>query len=249
MQDYAEAVQWYSKAAEQGFAEAQYNLGVCYENGQGVAQNYAEAVQWYRKAAEQGDANAQYNLGVCYENGQGVAQDYAEAVQWYRKAAEQGDADAQYNLTRCYQNGYGVPQKYAETAADSVEKAAAFSAVPDTETLMQKAHALAAQKGNVRAQHTLGFAYFRGKNVPQDYAEAVKLFKKAAKGGYVPAMRDLAYCYYKGLGVKEDRKKAEKLYKKILASNDAGCRRTAEGYLRLIEADKRKKGKGAPAKR
>ena len=44
--------------AEQGDAVAQFNLGVKYDNGQGVPQDYAEAVKWYRKAAEQGDAGA-----------------------------------------------------------------------------------------------------------------------------------------------------------------------------------------------
>ena len=77
------------QAAEQGFAAAQYNLGLMYANGQGVHQDDAQAVQWYRKAAEQGYAQAQYNLGVRYDNGRGVRQDYTQAVQWYRKAAEQ----------------------------------------------------------------------------------------------------------------------------------------------------------------
>ena len=65
-------------------------LGVCYENGKGVAKDEAEAVGWYRKAAEQGLDLGQFNLGVCYENGKGVAKDSAEAVRWYRKAAAQG---------------------------------------------------------------------------------------------------------------------------------------------------------------
>ena len=46
---------------------AQYNLGVMYDNGDGVPQDYKEAVKWYRLAAEQGDASAQYNLGLMYE--------------------------------------------------------------------------------------------------------------------------------------------------------------------------------------
>jgi len=58
MQDYAEAIQWYRKAAEQGHANGQCNLGVMYANGRGVMQDYAEAIQWYRKAAEQGVVNA-----------------------------------------------------------------------------------------------------------------------------------------------------------------------------------------------
>ena len=62
MQDYEEAVKWYRKAAEQGYASAQYNLGVCYYNGKGVEQDYEEVVKWYRKAAEQGHPRAQYHL-------------------------------------------------------------------------------------------------------------------------------------------------------------------------------------------
>ncbi len=78
------------QAAEQGFAAAQYNLGVMYDNGQGVRQDDAQAVQWYRKAAEQGIAEAQYNLGVMYDNGQGVRQNYKIAKEWFGKACDNG---------------------------------------------------------------------------------------------------------------------------------------------------------------
>ena len=101
-QDYAAAASWYRKAADQGHADAQTNLGLMYDTGQGVPQDYAAAVSWYRKAADQGNVSAQYNLGLMYINGQGVPQDYAAAVSWYRKAADQGDADAQYNLGVMY---------------------------------------------------------------------------------------------------------------------------------------------------
>lgn len=97
--NYTEAVKWYRKAAEQGCASAQNNLGVCYENGQGVTQSYTEAVKWYRKAAEQGYAYAQTNLGSCYYYGHGITQSYTEAVKWYRKAAEQGLVEAREALT------------------------------------------------------------------------------------------------------------------------------------------------------
>lgn len=40
------------KAADQGDASAQYNLGVMYVNGEGVTQDYKQAAKWYRKAAE-----------------------------------------------------------------------------------------------------------------------------------------------------------------------------------------------------
>lgn len=65
-QTYAEAIRWYTLAAEQGYARAQFNLGLLYKNGGGVVtQDYAEAVRWYTLAAEQGNARAQFNLAFC----------------------------------------------------------------------------------------------------------------------------------------------------------------------------------------
>jgi len=110
--NYATALQWYRKAVEQGDADAQYELGIMYANGQGVLQDYTEAVRWYRKAVEQGNARGQNGLGVLYSFGWGVRQDYAEAVKWYRKAAEQGNDSGQFNLSTMYENGYGVLQDY-----------------------------------------------------------------------------------------------------------------------------------------
>ena len=63
-EDYAEALKWYRKAAEQGYPLAQSNLGGMYANGLGVAQDYTEAVDWYRKAAEQDDPAGEVNLLV-----------------------------------------------------------------------------------------------------------------------------------------------------------------------------------------
>jgi TPR repeat protein len=60
--DAVQAVVWYRKAAEQGDAQAQNNLGVMYQNGRGVAHDDAQAVFWYRKAAVQGNTDAQRNL-------------------------------------------------------------------------------------------------------------------------------------------------------------------------------------------
>src|SRR5208283_2618949 len=85
--DYDEAVKWYRKAADQGNADAQNNLGIIYQNGFGVAKDYEEAVKWYRKSADQGHAVAQANLGWMCENGYGIPKDYEEAVKWYRKSA------------------------------------------------------------------------------------------------------------------------------------------------------------------
>ena len=110
--DYATALREWTPLAEQGDANAQFNLGLMYANGQGVPQDYKTAAKWYKLAAEQGDAIAQLNLGFMYYNGKGVPQDYKTAVKWYTLSAEQGYATAQYNLGVMYGNGQGVPIDY-----------------------------------------------------------------------------------------------------------------------------------------
>ena len=98
-QDYAQAVQWDRKAAEQGLAEAEVYLGLMYENGTGIPQDYSQAVQWYRKAAEQGLAAAQNNLGLMYYDGRGVTRDYIEAHKWLNLAAARASGENQKDST------------------------------------------------------------------------------------------------------------------------------------------------------
>jgi len=88
------ALKWWRKAADQGLAISQYNLGCMYQNGQGVPKNDAGAVKWWHKAAEQGHARAQLRLGIMYYYGQGVPKNDAEAVKLWHKAAEQGLEEA-----------------------------------------------------------------------------------------------------------------------------------------------------------
>ena len=107
------------RAAEQGLATAQLNLGIAYRRGEGVPQNHREAVRWFRLAAEQGNTSVQYNLGVAYTHGEGVPQNHREAIRWFRRAAAtQGlpGAAAQNNLGVAYTRGEGVPQDYLEAA-------------------------------------------------------------------------------------------------------------------------------------
>lgn len=78
--DYAKAVEWYTKSANQGHISAQNNLGVMYERGQGIPQDYSKAIEWYIKSANQGDEEAQYNLALMYQNGWGARQDHKKPL-------------------------------------------------------------------------------------------------------------------------------------------------------------------------
>ena len=148
--------------AEGGDPAAEFNLGLAYFRGNGVAQDYAQAAAWWRKAADQGHANAQFNLGSRYVLGQGVPLDLAEAISWFQKASELGHAGAQYYLGLCFQEGNGVLQDYAAAAA-----------------LFRKS----ADQGLPNAQLSLGTLYVLGQGVAPDYAEGYKWFEIAASHG------------------------------------------------------------------
>jgi uncharacterized protein len=98
--DYQAAYEEWLPLAELGDAEAQYNLGVMYDEGAGVDQDLAAAARWYRKAAEQGFVDAQTNLGMMCYHGQGIPRDHHEAARWFKLAASQGDQEAANYLYR-----------------------------------------------------------------------------------------------------------------------------------------------------
>ena len=98
-QCHAKAMEWYRKAADQGDAEAQSNIGVLYLFGQGVPVDYPLAAAWLLKAALQDNADAQFNLGLLYVKGVLGFLDSDElcariAMYWIKKAATLGCPEA-----------------------------------------------------------------------------------------------------------------------------------------------------------
>jgi TPR repeat protein len=103
-------VQALRASAEQGNAEAQFNLGLLYDHGRGLPKDKGEALKWYRRAAMQGDTFAQNSLGDNYWEGTGVPKDDREAVWWWRLAADKGFVPAQHSLGKILAGGaQGVP--------------------------------------------------------------------------------------------------------------------------------------------
>jgi TPR repeat protein len=84
--------------AEEGYAPAQNELGLTYENGWGSLKIDAEAVNWFRKAAERKFAAAQFNLGRMYAAGKGTRQSDIDAYKWFALAAAQGNLDARKQM-------------------------------------------------------------------------------------------------------------------------------------------------------
>lgn len=94
--------------AEQGDAEAQYQLGFRYYLGDSGAQDFNAAEKWYTLAAEQGHTEAQFKLGKMKAQGKGIDQNDELALKWLQLAADRGHPEAQELLAGLYARGQGV---------------------------------------------------------------------------------------------------------------------------------------------
>jgi TPR repeat protein len=203
--DYATSLRLWRPLAEQGDASAQFNLGLLYDDGNGVPQDYAEAAKWYRLAAEQGLVNAEENLGVLYDLGRGVPKDFAQAAKWWRKAAEQGDAKAQVRLGDRY--GRETCRVMAEIAAstkESIHQCLIEQGVPQDYAEAVKWYRMAAEQGDAAGQVMLGLMYDLGRGVPLSPVEAVKWYSMAADQGDIAGQANLGLSYLNGTGVPKD---------------------------------------------
>lgn len=129
--DYGIALDKFRQLADKDNAEAQYNLGVMYQEGRGVSQDNQKAVELWTHAADQGITRAMFRLGVMYMKGAGVPADAKKAFENWEQAAEQGHNLSQMYLGILYAQGSGIQQdpvqayKWFSIAAAGNNKAAA----------------------------------------------------------------------------------------------------------------------------
>lgn len=112
--DSIKAYQWFMKAAEEGYAVAEHNVGVCLYEGLGVTRNLTKANYWAMKAAKRGFAPAQHNIGIAYINGEGTEKNAEEAFKWFMKAAKQDYPNSQLIVALCYNYGIGTKENKAD---------------------------------------------------------------------------------------------------------------------------------------
>ena len=205
--DYDSAAKHFALAAEQGSAEAQYRLGLCYRSGTGVEIDNSMSFKCFLKGAEQGDMLAQFYVGDSYHSGIGVPKDVSKGEEWSRKAfpglkqaAENGDPEAQVCLATLYY--------YARAVNENKHEAATL-------------YLAAAEQGDSLGQLSIATCYFDGDGVEKDWSEAEKWFRafvagirKAAEHGDAEAQFRLGYCYDEGKGVEKDPKEAAKWFRK-----------------------------------
>lgn len=222
--------------AQMGDPINQAMLGMCYENGIGVAKDENLAFKWYFKAAEQTNSLGQAYLGRCYEKGIGVAKDEKKAVTWYIRSAEQGCSVGQVYLGELYSKGVGVPAnpemafKYFQMSAEQGNSEAQYSigscyqlgsGVSRNEKNAFEWFEKSANQGNKNAQRNLGFFWLNGIACYKTPSLAFHWFQKAAEQGEPQAQVYTGYCYGNGVGVSQDKDEAFKWYKKAADQDNA----------------------------
>ncbi len=159
--------------ATSGDAEAQTQLALMYEKGEGIKQDYDEAARWYQEAAHQEDPRAQNNLGAFYQKGISVKRDPFKGAVLYKKASSKGYVPAKYNLALCHLEGLGAIKSYV-AAAQLLEEAS--------------------ETGYAAAYFVLGALYQSGKGVEKNLEKAADLYLKAYNGGIRQAYENYQLC-------------------------------------------------------
>lgn len=242
------------KAAANGEAEAQYQLGLLMLRERTGGQSDHDAASWFRKAAEQGHKKAQFELGTFLESlGR---EELHRAERWLTRSAAQGHGPAWLALGDLYaRGGLGVLQDQARAQecyqrADANGDAEVWFALGNvyrwgrdgTAEHMPRAfeyYMKAARHGHAFAQYLVGECYQYGLGTAPNLPRAVECYKQAAKLGDDYACEKLGWLYEHGIGVARDREQAIAWYRKC-EQHGGFC-----GFhlLRLKDPDREKQNK------
>lgn len=101
--------------ADKGDAEAQFELGMRYYHGDGVAQDKKKMFELFNQSAEKGNARAEFTLGEAYRKGVGVERNLKKGTELIRKSAEDGSVNGQIAMSVFYRDGVGVTKNEKES--------------------------------------------------------------------------------------------------------------------------------------
>ena len=188
-------------AAKAQFQAAQIHSAIESESAK------VKAFEWYKKAAKNHCTDAMFMLARCYHDGLGVKRNYKQACRWYKRAEDNvtydlmnnpdpiGDAAAK-RVTAYFQNG----GSHEELLADCEDE-------PSFDEIYKFA-----ERGNAREQQILGWNYYHGRGIEQDYGQAQIWYSRAARQGNEVAMGRLAELYETGKGGIQSYQDAAKWY-------------------------------------
>ena len=194
-----QTLHWHTLSAQQGYAPAQYALGLHYYYGEKMEQDFQQAFYWMKQAAEQNYAPAQYMLSIFYHDGDGTPKNIQQAINWLIQSADQGYMPAQLELAQAYSIGDGIEENSLK----------AF-----------QWYKKSAQEGFKIAQYIVAIDYIEGEVTRQDWNQALYWLKQSAQQGYLNALRNLSAIYYNGDEIPRDLDQAFYWTKKAAQQED-----------------------------
>ncbi len=197
------AAVYYRQGCAAGDARACTNLGVMFENGQGVYGDEVKAAELYDDGCEGGDSLGCTYLGFMYQGGRGVPESPVKAYEMFRLGCEAAHSVACTHLGISYETGKGVKVDYGRAGRFYSQGCAGH-------------HAPGCRR--------LGLLYDRGLGVAADPMQAAELYRLACIGKDAPACTSLGLLYSKGEGVERNRSIAASRYKDGCSYGDpSGC--------------------------
>lgn len=216
-----EATALITGAAEAGYPDAQFFLGLVNERTQ--AQKSRE---WFAKAAGAGHMRAAIKLAAMYEEGRGGEVDREQALKWHRVAAEGGNAESAFKVARSKETGTEAnpmeAMKLYQKAAQAGDSEANlrlgdlyFTGDGGIRNLQEafKYYRNAAQLKNPKAYFKMGYCYERGHGIGQNNQEAARWYQRGVEAGDLNSIANMARFYENGVGIDKDLEKAAALYR------------------------------------
>jgi len=210
--EFKAAINEFKPLVVEGYAPAQYQMGLIYLNGNGVRKDPGQAFELFSLAADQNYPDAQFQLAVMYTDGIGVKQNKKMAFELTEKAAKKGLASAEFNLGVMYYNGEGVVKNYL---------------------IASRWYQKAANQNYALAQFNLALMYYEGKGVEKDIEKSYIWNTISARNGYVQAQksRDMDERDLSVEQIEKSRARADDMYRKIMMQVDL---KTKEAYKNQI---------------
>lgn len=203
--DFDKAVSLFRRAAEQGSADAHFNLACCFEFERGLSKDEDQAHFHYKQAALLGHVRAQVKMGSLHEKSD-TNMDKEVAFYWYNKAKDHS-IDALFKVGEAHERGSGV-EKSIQKAVGIYEKAV--------------------NQGCANAMFSLGRLLQSGCGVSADKSRIIHLFQQSAEKGNLNALLKLGRCFRDGWQVKQDINKALECFVRA-SGREWACR--GEAYL------------------
>lgn len=210
--DLEKAFQYYERSAQGGNGMGQFNLGLCYEHGNGTPVHLGKSFYWYSQSVKNGEPRSFYQLGNCYMSGKGVVRDEAKGYTLLLQAGEKGYLRAYFVLSHHTLYGRGT-QRNPQKAYEYMK--------------------IAASTGDADAVFCLSMYDLDSSTFPTNYKQALKGILAAASQDFPEALKWQARFLQGGFGIEKDFHKAKEIYEKVIALGGGGESELAELNLEL----------------